>query len=62
MTQKNHIYEADTIGLSFRMVIGTVPSPDPVDKRRIAKNQERPVHEMEIPIKRLINHLLKDGK
>jgi hypothetical protein len=63
MAEKNRIYESDFIGLPpLRLVLGDVPSPDPVTKRRLAKNQTKPQHEMEIPVRRLIAHLKEDKK
>jgi hypothetical protein len=57
MDEKKVVYKSEVMALPpLRMVLGDVPSPDPVQRRRsnqgLFKN-----HEMFLPVKRLIAHL-----
>jgi hypothetical protein len=57
MDEKKIVYKSEVMALPpLRMVLGEVPSPDPVQRRRsnlgLFRNRE-----MVIPVKRLIAHL-----
>ena len=57
MDEKKRVYEAETLALPpLRMVLGDVPSPDPV-KPRFKNPYQLKNRDMIIPVKRLIAHL-----
>ena len=60
MDKKKVVYKAEVMALPpLRMVLGDVPSPDPVQQRKSNRSLFRN-HEMVVPVKRLIAHL--EGK
>jgi hypothetical protein len=55
--QKMHVYESDTLALPpIRVVLGEVPSPDPVQKRR-PQAPRAPRSDLSIAVRRIIAHL-----
>ncbi len=63
MAQKKNIYESNIMALPpLRLVLGDVPSPDPEIRRTPVRNPEKPLNEMEVPIRKLIAHLSEDKK
>lgn len=63
MATKKHIYEADFIGLPpLRLVLGEVPSPDPVSRKHNGKQADKESRVMEMPVRRLIAHLKEEKK
>lgn len=57
MAEKKRVYESNVMTLpSLRLVLGEVPSPDPVQRRKPLHLQKQE-YEMEMNIKKLIAHL-----
>ena len=57
MDEKKHVYESEVIALPpLRMVLGEVPSPDPIKRRKPSEYWLRN-HELVVPVRRLIAHL-----
>jgi hypothetical protein len=55
--RKMHVYESDTIALPpIQLVLGEVPSPDPVQKRR-PLSPRTPRSDLRIAVRRIIAHL-----
>jgi hypothetical protein len=55
--EKMHVYESDTIALPpIRLVLGDVPSPDPVQTRR-PQAPRPPRSDLRLAVRRIIAHL-----
>lgn len=62
MAEKKRVYESDVMALPpLRLVLGDIPSPDPADRRK-AQGKQKPEHEMEATVKKLIAHLKENEK
>lgn len=62
MAEKKRVYESNVIALPpLRVVLGEVPSPDPV-RRRKPHNGQKQDNDMESNIKKLIAHLTETSK
>ncbi len=58
MIDKKHVYEAEVMALPpLRMVLGEVPSPDPIRRGKGNTNPLKPQQDLVTPVKKLIAHL-----
>ena len=62
MAEKKHVYETEVMAVPpLYLVIGDVPVPDPDWRHKAGQKQQKLDPEMEVTVKRLIEHL-KDEK
>jgi len=61
MDNKNHDYNAETMGLPpLRFVLGNIPSPDPDLSNKSNQQTRKSVRKIESTVKRIIAHLEED--